>query len=256
MGPDNVALELYTLREQTKEDFPGALRAVAEAGYKAVEVAGYGKHTPQELRSLLDELGIEAISAHVPYQRFEQEFDKVIEELHTLGCEYAVVPYTSEELRNSPEAVKRLAETFNRWGERCATEGLRFGYHNHAFEFEPLGEETMYDLLAAQTDPAFVDLQIDVYWVMYAGLDPIELIRRHSGRVPTLHAKEMSNKPDRSDTTVGDGITPWPQLIAAANASGTQWLIVEQEDDPANTYRDIKRSFENLRNLISMTLGS
>lgn len=114
----------------------------------------------------------------------------------------------------------------------------------------------MYDLLAAQTDPAFVDLQIDVYWVMYAGLDPIELIRRHSGRVPTLHAKEMSNKPDRSDTTVGDGITPWPQLIAAANASGTQWLIVEQEDDPANTYRDIKRSFENLRNLISMTLGS
>ena len=244
-----IALQLYTLREQAKEDFVGMLREVAAAGYEAVEFAGYGGMDAVALRALIDELGLRAVSSHVGYQRFTQEPAAVIDELQTLGCSYAVVPGLPQDVRNV-ESAPALMEQFNAWGAQCRAAGLRFGYHNHAWEFAPLGDSTMFDLIAADTDPGLVDVQIDVFWALVGGRDPVALVEANAGRVPTLHAKELAKPGEELDTTIGDGVTDWPNLLPAATAAGTEWLIVEQEDDIANAYRDIRRSLANLRRLV------
>jgi sugar phosphate isomerase/epimerase len=246
----NIALQLYTLRQQAAADFPGMLREVANAGYDAVEFAGYGGLEARELRALIDRLGLRAISSHVPYQHFAQDAAAAIDELKLLGCRYAIVPGIPQELRGE-ESVPSLTANFNAWGEQCRAAGLHFGYHNHGWELEPRGETTFLDLLAAETDPSLVDLQIDVYWTLVAGADPVALIARNAGRVPTLHAKELLSDGESRDTTVGDGVTPWPEVLAAARAAGTEWFIVEQEDDPEHAYRDIRRSMLNLRRLLA-----
>jgi sugar phosphate isomerase/epimerase len=243
------ALELYTLREQASQDFVGMLKEVAAAGYAAVEFAGYGGIPATELRQIIDGLGLRAISSHVGFKRFQDEAARVIEELQILGCDYAVVPGLPQDLRN-PESVPLLSERFNRWGEACRAAKLRFGYHNHGWELEPMAGSTMLELLATNTDSQLVDLQLDVYWALFSGADPIPIIERLSGRIPTLHAKEMSSESRDKDTTVGDGVTDWAGVLAAACKAGTEWFIVEQEDDPANAYRDIRRSLANLHRLL------
>jgi sugar phosphate isomerase/epimerase len=243
-----IALQLYTLREQAGEDFVGMLKSVTEAGYGAVEFAGYGGLGASKLLTIIDDLGLRAISSHVPFQRMEAEPGAVLEELSVLGCEYAIVPGIPKEMRGI-ESASNLIEHFNQWGAVCKAAGLRFGYHNHGWELELVDGSTMLDLLTSGTDAALVDFQIDIYWALVGGADPIALIRQLAGRVPTLHAKELAARVDQKDTTIGDGVTPWHEVMAVAKAAGTRWFIVEQEDDPANAYQDIRRSLANLRRL-------
>jgi sugar phosphate isomerase/epimerase len=245
-----IALQLYTLREQAREDFVGMLNGVAESGYGAIEFAGYGGYEPQALRTIVDELGLRAISSHVSFQRMEAELGTVLEELQILGCKYAVVPGIPKELRRI-ESTPYLIERFNQWGAASKAAGLRFGYHNHGWEFESMDGSTMLDSLAAGTDPTLVDFQIDIYWALVGGADLVELTQQHAGRVPTLHAKELATGAGQKDTTIGDGATPWPDLIAAAKAAGTEWFIVEQEDDSAHANRDIRRNLANLQRLLA-----
>jgi sugar phosphate isomerase/epimerase len=249
-----IALELYTLREQASQDFVGMLKEVAAAGYEAVEFAGYGGIPASELRQIIDDLGLRAVSSHVGFKRFEEAPERVIEELQILGGDYAVVPGLPQDLRN-PESVPALSESFNRWGEACRAADLRFGYHNHGWELAPMTGSTMLELLATNTDPQLVDLQLDVFWALSAGADPIPIIQSLAGRIPTLHAKEMSRESREKDTTIGDGLTDWTGVMAAAHEAGTEWYIVEQEDDPANAYRDIRRSLANLRRLLEDGAG-
>jgi sugar phosphate isomerase/epimerase len=243
-----IALQLYTMRQQAARDFVGTLRDVAGAGYRAVELFGYGGLDPRDLRTTLDELGMTAVSAHVPYRRLDTEIDRVLEELAVLGCSYAITS-ASDEHRAGAEAVRRLAETFDEWGDRCRRANVAFGFHNHDADFTLVDGTTMFELLATETRPELVSFQVDVHWVRRAGFDPVELIGRLAGRVPTVHAKDLSERGD-SDTPVGDGVMPWLDLLHAAAASGTRWMIVEQEDDPDNATRDIGRSRENLERLI------
>ena len=243
---------MHTLRQQASEDFVGMLKGVAEAGYGAVELAGYGGLETPALRTIIDALGLRAISSHVPFQRMEAELGAVLEELSVLGCEYAIVPGIPKEMRRI-ESAPYLIENFNQWGAASKAAGLRFGYNNHGWEFEPLDGSTMLDLLAMRTDPTLVDLQIDIYWALVGGADPLSLIRQLTGRVPTLHTKELAAGVDQRDTTIGDGVTPWPELMTAAKAAGTRWFIVEQEDDPANAFRDIRRSLANLKRITAQS---
>jgi sugar phosphate isomerase/epimerase len=246
----NIGLQLYTLREQAAENFTGMLADVADAGYQAVEFAGYGGLSAVELRSVIDNLGLRAVSSHVPFRRMESEPERVLEELNILGCEYAVVPGIPQEQRGA-DSVPYLVERFNAWGAASRAAGLRFGYHNHAWEFEPLAGSTMFDLLTKQTDPGLVDFQLDIFWALVAGADVLDLIRRHAGRVPTLHAKELAKHGEAKDTTVGDGVTAWAEVLAAAIPAGTRWLIVEQEDAAAQAPRDIRRSLQNLKEIVA-----
>ena len=247
MRKDQIALQLYTVRQHTARDMLGTLRQVAAMGYRAVEFAGYGGVPLPELRAALDEYGVAAFGAHTPFAAFDADPERVIAELHTLGCQFAVIPSLPPEYRESAERVRGLVDTFNRWGERCRAAGLQFGYHNHAFEFAPLGDTTLFDLLTA-TDPALVALELDAFWAQRAGVDPVALLERHGGRIALLHVKDLAAGPEGADAPVGEGTMAWDRILPAADAAGVRWYVVEQ-DHPRDPLNDVRRSYENLARL-------
>ena len=247
MRRDQISLQLYTLREHTAGDMPATLRRLAEIGYTAVEFAGYGGLSPKDTRAVLDDLGLRASGAHVPLDSWEKDPEEVIADMHALNCAHAVVPIIPPERRDE-ESVARLAKSFDRWGELCRAEGVTFSYHNHAFEFAPLGETTMWDMLLRETDPELVHLELDLYWVRYGGVDPESVLRDLGDRVSLVHLKDMADDEQRSDLPVGEGVMQWQELLRAADAAGAEWFIVEQ-DNPGDAFEDVRSSLRYLREM-------
>lgn len=242
MNTEQIGLQLYTLRSYTASDMRGTLRQLAEIGYRAVELAGYGNLSPHALRAALDELSMRAFSAHVPLDRMLGETQQVLDELHTLGCNFAVVPSIPGQRRATLADARQVAADMNRCGSLAHDAGLQFAYHNHAFEFEPLEDSTLWEVLMAETDPALVALELDVYWAHVGGHDPAALIRQLGQRVPLLHVKDGDGQ---HDAPIGDGVLPWAEILQAGQAAGVQWYIVEQ-DHPRDPLNDVRRSFEYL----------
>ncbi|MDQ3327161.1 MAG: sugar phosphate isomerase/epimerase [Chloroflexota bacterium] len=243
-----IALQLYTVRERTAQDFIGTLRQLADMGYRTLEFAGYGDTSVSDLRSAMDEYGLQAISAHVPFTQLENSPQQAIADLHALGCKHAVVPGIPEDRRSTVEQVRSLAETFNGLAQTCNDEGLQFGYHNHAHEFEPLDGSTMFELIAENTDPALVNLELDLFWAQVGGADPLALMRRYAGRMPLLHCKDMMDDAEHSDAPVGEGILPYQDYMSVGTEIGAEWYIVEQ-DHPRNAMEDVRTSLRNLEKL-------
>lgn len=227
MQKQELAIQLYTLRNETAQDFPGTLRQVAEAGYPAVEFAGFGSYTAAELRQVLDEVGMVAAGAHIGLQQLESRLDAVIEELQTLGARHLACPALPPERRQTADDFRKAGEDLARIGETCKRAGLQLSYHNHDFEFVQFDGRYGIDLLMEAADPKFLALQPDLGWVAYAGVEPVSFLQRYSGRVPTVHFKDMIKEPERYDVPSGEGILPIPELVAAGREAGTEWFIVE-----------------------------
>ena len=244
-----VALQLYTVRDETARDFAGTLRRVAEIGYPAVEFAGYGDHTPEQLAALLRETGLRAASAHVALDALEHNLDQQLEYCSATGCGHMVLPWLAGEYRTA-EAFRALAPKLNDIGRRCAEQGITFAYHNHDFEFAVSpsgGEKTLLDVLRESTDPALVGFEVDVYWAAFAGIDPIELLERYTGRVRLIHLKDMGT--DRGFAEVGDGTLDIRGICAAAAREDVSWLIVENDAPRMPSLESARRSLENLRSM-------
>lgn len=244
MKIEQVAVQLYTLRDLTSKDMLATLRQLAAIGYRAVELAGYGDTTPETIRATLDELGMQAVSAHVQLERIEHNMDEVVQQMQALGCQYVVVPWLPEEQRGSKAKAQTLAERLNRVAPQLADQGLRLAYHNHQFEFEPIDGTTMWDVLVSETDPALVEFELDVYWAAFARHDPIALINEHGARISLLHLKDQAGDTG-ADAPVGDGTLPWQEILAASDA---RWYIVEQ-DHPRDPLDDVTRSLRHLTDL-------
>jgi sugar phosphate isomerase/epimerase len=248
MRRDQISLQLYTVREHTARDMVGTMRRLAEMGYTAVEFAGYGGLSAEDLRPVLDDLGLRASGAHVPLDSWESEPEAVISDVQALNSAHAVVPIAPPERRRDAASVAQLAEGFNRWGELCRSAGLTFSYHNHAFEFAPLDGPTMWEVLLKETDPELVHLELDLYWVRYGGADPETLLRDLGHRVSLVHLKDMAADEQRSDLPVGEGTMPWQRLLRAADAAGVEWFVAEQ-DNPRDAFEDVESSLRHLREL-------
>jgi sugar phosphate isomerase/epimerase len=250
---DQIGLQLYTLREAMKTDFLGTLAKVAQAGYRGVEFAGYGGLKVAPLRLKLDELGLKTIGSHVPYQRLVEDFPVAAAEIQTLGGQYIVAPSVPKEMFATADDVRYLADSFNTIGERAKQSGLIFAFHNHHAEFSPLPNgngPTAYDILLNETDPDYVQFELDVFWAEYAGQSARRIIRSFPNRFPLLHIKDMEDRPERADTPVGTGKLSWgPVLEAGELVGGTKWLIVEQ-DNPKDPLADIEVSYRNLDALL------
>ena len=250
MRQDQISLQLYTVREETASDMPATLRRISEIGYPAVEFAGYGDLSPQDLKTIIDDLGIRASGAHVPFDSWETDPESVITDMHTLDCTHAILPMAPPEYCRDEAVVAGLAESLNRWGELCRQESVTFSYHNHDFEFAPLGETTMWDVLIKETDPSLVHFELDLYWVRYGGADPEPLLSDLGDRIPLVHLKDMASDDTRSDLPVGEGIMPWTSLLEAADAARVQWYVAEQ-DNPRDALDDVRTSLQSMRNLTS-----
>lgn len=247
MRNDQIAVQLYTLRALAAADLPGTLRAVAGAGYGAVELAGLPPIAPEALRDLLGAAGLAPMGSHEGLAALRDDLDGALDRLTVLGCPRAIVPWMPEEDRTTPDAVRALARELNGIAAACRDRGIRLGYHNHAFEFAPLDDTTVWDVLLDELDPA-IEIELDVYWAAYAGRDPVELARSIGERVRLLHMKDMAERPQGRDVIPGDGVLPWPGIVDAGTDLGVDWYVVE-EDNPMDAVAEITRGLGYLRGL-------
>ncbi len=245
-GRKSIGIQLYTLREQVKADFLGTLKRIAEIGYNAVEAAGYsdGKfygYSPKEYQKICEDLGLQAQSSHTAVNL--NNADQVIESTLEAGMSYLVLPYISKERRQSLDTYKQLADELNEIGERCSKNGLLFAYHNHAFEFEKKDGIIPYDLLLEQTNPDKVTMQLDLYWMVYGGYQPLDYFKKYPGRFGLWHVKDMDNTDKRESTEVGSGIIDFEELFAARELAGLRNIYLEQESFKMDPFESVKQSY-------------
>lgn len=240
-------LQLYTIRRQMREDVPSALALVADIGYRHAEFAGYYGHPARELRLMLDDLGLSAPAAHVSQTDMTENPDAAIESALILGHRYLVLPAINLESRASLDGYYRMAERFNAWGEACDRAGLRFAYHNHAFEFELADGQVPYDVLLDETDPALVEFELDLYWIRAAARSELEYFERYPGRFTLWHVKDMDTRGEMID--VGDGIIDFASLFDRDD-TGVRYAFVEHDNtsDPESTIRRSHAALEQMLN--------
>ena len=234
-----IALQLYTVRDETAQDFAGTLRRVATLGYTSVEFAGYGGLSIPQMQALLAETGLQALSSHVSLDRIEHHFEHELEYAQAIGCPYIVVPWLAPALRNGA-SLPAIVTILNGRGQKCREQGITLGYHNHDFEFAPMSETDSTFLLDYLLEHSDVALELDTYWAAYAGVDPVSYLQRYHQRVPLVHMKDMT--PERTFTEVGAGILPTAAIVAAARASGTQGYIVENDQPVIPSMESAERS--------------
>lgn len=248
MAQTPIALQLYTVRDAMEKDFEGTLRKVAEMGYQNVELAGFGGKAAQDVKAILDEFGLKAIGSHVGLDLLEGDgLDKVIEDHKLLGIHFIVVPWLAEERRRDKAGYLRLAEVLNEVGETVKQEGLQLAYHNHDFEFkQQFDGKPGLEILFDETDPNLVQGEVDTYWVLFAGQDPIEFLGKYPGRFSLIHIKDM-DKDDRSFAPIGTGTLPLDAIVQAAPAAGAKYLVVEQDTTKGPSLDAVRTSITNLK---------
>lgn len=250
---ERVGVQLYSVRDLVKQDFEGTLSRVGAIGYKEVEFAGYFNHTPEQVRAALDHAGLTAPSSHVGFEALESGWEAIVQTARQVGHQYLVCAWIPEERRRTLDDWKHASEVLNHAGSVCKDAGIQFAYHNHNFEFVPVEGKVPYDVMLESTDPALVKLEVDLFWITFAGADPLAYFGRYPGRFPLVHVKDMRPKPtpDASAeavmTEVGKGSIDWKKIFRASQA-GIQHYFVEH-DQPADPLASIKASYDYLHAL-------
>lgn len=257
-----VGLQLYTIRDAMAADVSGTLKKVSDLGYKYVELANYadGKfygYAPAEFKKMVNGLGMEALSSHTQVEATGINLDnaKIMASVHAeLGVKYCIQPWVNEENRNI-ESYKRMINDWNKVGGIMKSAGIQFGYHNHNFEFANInGIVPYYDIFMPEMDPDLITMEIDLYWVIKAGQDPVEMFNKYPGRFQLFHFKDGTEKGApfyeviKDDvTSVGAGVIDFNRIYAARETAGMKHFFVE-DDNQGNgkPFEGIKVSIENL----------
>lgn len=249
-----IGLQLYTVRDAFQKDPVATLERVARIGYREIEYGGggYDKLDPAMLRRTQDRLGLAAPSIHVPYEEMLAAPDAVIARARTLGTKLLVIPYAAEALR-APEPWRKLVADLNRFGERARGAGMQLAYHNHDFEFTIRhGDKSLFDQLTAGTDRALVKIELDLFWTIAAGEDPLAWIDRLAGGIIAYHVKDRTR--DGTMVSVGAGAIDFAAIFARNAEAGVRHLFVEN-DFAAQPYRpdafsSVEFSFASLKRLV------
>jgi sugar phosphate isomerase/epimerase len=253
---DRIGVQLYSVRDQLARDFDATMARVAQIGYDQVEFAGYYDRTPEQIRALLDRLHLTAPSSHIPLADFRNDLDGVIASAETIGHRYVTIPHLSDaEHGSTVQSWRSLAQEFNRYAAATRKQGIGFAYHNHNFEFAALpGGETGYDVLMRETDPSLVDFEMDLYWTVFAGRDPIELFNRYPGRIKMWHVKDlMGTGDDKHMVPVGTGTIDFKRIFDNARLSGMRYFFVEQDNaaESGDSLASIATSYQNLHRMLA-----
>ena len=244
-GP--IGLQLYSLRNQFERDLPGTLDDVKRFGFKNVELAGTQGLTPEKFKAQLDAHGLKAVSGHFPYERFRDDVEGIAREAKLLGIEYvgcAWIPH-DDKVPFDEKTCRDALAVFNKAGEALAKHDLKFFYHLHGYEFQPFKTNTLFDVMVAETNPKFVNFQMDVFWAVHAGQDPVKLLEKHGKRWQSMHLKGMKegtpvglvtghSSVDNS-VAVGTGMIDYPPVLRAARKAGVKWYFIEDESTQAET---------------------
>jgi sugar phosphate isomerase/epimerase len=244
-----IGMQLYTVRRELEKDFEGTLKQVAALGYEEVEFAGYFGHKPGEVKAILKRLKLDAPAAHLSLAELRGDLRPSIDAAHTIGHRYLLLAWTPPEERRTLEQYRRLADLLNEAGARTLREGIQFAYHNHDFEFTPLEGQIPYDLLLERTDPRAVKLEMDLYWTVKGGANPVDYFERHPGRFHLLHVKDMDATPRRFFADVGKGVIDFKSIFAQSKKAGVRHYFVENDEPAGSPFESLRVSFEYLRKL-------
>ena len=246
-----LAVQLYTLRDQSARDFAGTVKQVADIGYRGVEMAGYGNlKTAAEAKRALDDVGLKIVGTHVGIEALEKDINRVFDEQHALNSPTVIIPWMPEERRADAAGWKRAAQSLSPIGARCRERGLELCYHHHSFEFQKFSGKTGMDILLENAEPGLVKIELDVYWLKHGGEDPVKFIGRVGGRAPLVHLKDLAAGPERRFAPVGAGTLDFRSILTAMRESGARWGIVEQDqcyDTPP--IEAVRTSFQNLQRI-------
>ena len=254
----NVGVQLYTLRDLIFKDPRGIIQKVGAMGFKEVESFGYnaGKYfglTPKEFADLLSQNNLTHPSGHYGLNNLT-EWDTAIQDAIAAGQKYMVLAYLADTERKSIDDYKRHAASFNSAAEKCKKAGLQFAYHNHDFEFIDMNGQIGYDVLMKETDPSLVKFEMDIYWIRKANRDPIELFKKHPGRFPLWHVKDMDKTEKKSFTEVGNGVIDFKKIFECAKKSGMEHFFVEQ-DVSSDPLASIQKSYQYIESSLVKKLS-
>lgn len=245
----NVGIQLYSVRKELLADAVGTLKQLAQIGYKELESARSAKGhyyglTAKEAKKVVKDLGMNLRSGHV---HLDDQWKKTVEEAVESGQEYLIcssLPSNGQTISN----YEKVAEMFNKAGEECKKANLKFGYHNHEYEFEKEGGKVLYDVLLEKTDPELVKMELDLGWVILTGNDPVAYFKKYPGRFPLWHLKDMDAAKKQS-TEFGKGAINIKQMMDNAKTSGMKYFFVEQEEYTNTALESVKYDYDYLMKL-------
>jgi sugar phosphate isomerase/epimerase len=244
-----VGVQLYTVRKEMLADNIGTLKKLASLGYKEIESAGSDKGyyyglKPSEIKQITKDLGLILRSGHV---HFDDKWQQTIDDAAEAGQEYLIVssmPSKGQTVDN----YQKVAEAFNKAGEACKKSSLKFGYHNHDYEFEKDNGKILYEVLVEKTNPAYVHMEMDLGWVVVTGNDPLELFAKYPGRFTLWHLKDMDMVKKQS-TEFGKGGLDMLRILKAAKKSGMKHFFVEQEEYTSTPFESLEQNYAYLSKL-------
>ena len=249
-----IGLQLYSVRGLMKNDLHGTLKKVAEIGYNSVEAAGYsnGKFyglKPKEFKKMINDLGMILPSSHTSFELLDAQ--KVIDDSCEAGINYLVFPWLPAEKRKSIDSYKQLADDFNKIGELCQKSNIQFAYHNHDFEFIITDGEIPYDVLLNETDKELLKMELDIYWIIKGGYDPVKYFKNYPGRFELWHVKDMEDSEEGFFTEVGNGIINFKEIFEYKITSGMKYFFVEQDVCRKPPLESVSISYRNLSEMLS-----
>lgn len=242
----NVGIQLYSVRKEMLADAVGTLKKLAQIGYKELESArsekgNYYGLTPKEIKKITKDLGMNLRSGHV---HVDANWQRSVNDAAEAGQEYLVcssMPSQGQTIEN----YQKVADVFSKAGEDCRKAKLQFGYHNHDYEFEKVGAQTLYDILLDRTDPKLVKMELDLGWVVVTGNDPLAYFKKYPGRFPLWHLKDMDVAKKHS-VEFGKGQMKIKQMLDNAKLSGMKYFFVEQEEYASTAFESVEFDYNYL----------
>jgi sugar phosphate isomerase/epimerase len=237
-----LGVQLYTFRDEMAADPEGTLEKIAAIGIKKIETARSNKGHyyglgPEGMKKICGDLGMKLVSGHV---HLDDQWEKTMEEAVLSGQNYLIcstMPSSGQTIDN----YKKVAQAFNKAGESCKKMGLKFGYHNHEYEFETDQGEVLYDILLKETEAQLVHMELDLGWVIVTGKDPLDYFNRFPGRFPLWHLKDM-NMQEKESTEFGKGGLDIEAMMAHQKESGVKHIFIEQEEYAGTPLESMKHN--------------
>jgi len=252
-----VGIQLYSLRETIADNPREILKKLANVGFNEIETFGYSDGqfwgiSIAELKEELTKNNLISPSGHYDGNSLIQgdfeNFKEIISVANQLDQKYIIIPSIEEDLRGSESDYLNIAEKFNQAGEMCKSAGITLAYHNHAFEFKKMDDTTGYDILLNNTDEDLVTFEMDIYWVVRAGINPISLFKKYPGRFKLWHVKDMHKENPELNTEIGNGNIDYTEIFNNAEISGVEHYILEQENFEMPDFKSLHKSYNYISN--------
>jgi sugar phosphate isomerase/epimerase len=226
-----IALQVFSIREEAERDFVKTMQTVKDMGYDGVELAGLYGYTPDQIRDILKDIGLIPISAHVPYEAFQEDLQGTIQSYVTIGCRYVVIPYLLEDSRYGTDLFERFMGDVLVIAKACKAAGMTLLYHNHDFEFQKTDEgEYILDYIYRKVPSEDLKMELDTCWAKYSGVDPVAYLKKYHGRSPVVHLKDYNGKEPFEFRAVGHGVQDIPAILQESARAGADWVVVEQDE--------------------------